>query len=72
MKKWWNHKFMQSKLLAENAIISSNYNIYMLPIDMPKAYVDRSTLFEHLEAMLNEDEIYILPYLPETNQKLQL
>ena len=50
------------KLLAEKAILSSDYHIYLLLRVMSKAFdtVDRKILFGHLEELLDEDELYIL------------
>ena len=53
------------KLLAEKAITSSDYNIYILLLDMSKAFdtVNRNQLFETLEEILLPDEIHILHIL---------
>ena len=50
------------KLLAEKAINSSNYKIFLSLFDMSKAYdtVNRRKLFEHLEQILNPDELHLL------------
>ena len=58
------------KLLTEKAILSSDYHIHLLLLDMSKAFdtVDREILFEHLEEILDADELYIfhiLTNLPE-------
>ena len=63
------------KLLAEKAIISSDYNIYLLLLDMSKAFdnFDRTTLFEHLEEILDDDELFIMHILtnkPEISVKI--
>ena len=62
-------------LLAEKAILSSDYHIYLLLLDMSKAFdtFDRKILFEHLEELLDEDELYILHILtnkPEISVKV--
>ena len=56
------------KLLAEKAIVSNDYKIHLLLLDMSKAFdtVNRKTLFEELEEILDEDELHILSIL--TNQ----
>ena len=58
------------KLLVEKAIISSDYTIHLLLLDMSKAFdtVDRKTLFEHLEEILHDDELYILHILTNNPQ----
>ena len=50
------------KLLAEKAIISNDYNIYLTLLDMSKAFdtVDPKILFEPLEEILNADELFIV------------
>ena len=50
------------KLLAEKAINSSNYKVFLSLFDMSKAFdtVNRRTLFEHLERILNPDELHLL------------
>ena len=58
------------KLLAEKAIISNDYKIHLLLLDMSKAFdtVDRNKLFEHLEEILHDDELYILHRLTNNPQ----
>lgn len=53
------------KLLAEKAIISQNYEIYLLLLDMSKAFdtVNRKILFEKLELVLDPDELHLLDVL---------
>ena len=53
------------KLLAEKAISSSDYKIYILLLDMSKAFdtVNRNQLFETLEEILLPDEIHLLHIL---------
>ena len=50
------------KLLAEKAITSSDYKIYILLLDMSKAFdtVNRNQLFETLEEILLPYEIHLL------------
>ena len=53
------------KILAEKAIISQDYNIYLLLLDMSKAFdtVNRKILFEELQEILDEDEMYLISVL---------
>ena len=53
------------KLLAEKAISSSDYKIYILLLDMPNAFdtVNRIQLFKTLEEILLPDEINLLHIL---------
>ena len=53
------------KILAEKAIISQDYNIYLLLLDMSKAFdtVNRKILFEELQEILDEDEMYLISIL---------
>ena len=53
------------KLLAEKAISSSDYKIYILLLDMSKAFdtVNRNQLFETLDEILLPDEIHLLHIL---------
>ena len=53
------------KVLAEKAITSSDYNIYILLLDMSKAFdtVNRNQLFETLEEIRLPDEIHLLHIL---------
>ena len=53
------------KLLAEKTITSSDYKIYILLLDMSKAFdtVNRNQLFETLEDILLPDEIHLLHIL---------
>ena len=52
-------------MLVEKAINASNYTIYILLLDMSKAFdtVDRKKLFEYLEGALNPDELHLLSIL---------
>ena len=64
------------KLLAEKAILNSDYTIYVMLLDMSKAFdtVNRKTLFENLEKILRKDEIHILSIItnePELRIKLE-
>ena len=58
------------KLLIEKAITSSDYNVYILLLDMSKAFdtVNRRILMEELQKVLQPDEIYLLSVL--TNRPL--
>ena len=61
------------KLLVEKAIISSDYVVHLLLLDMSKAFdtVDRNKLFEHLDEIMHGDELYILHILTN-NPQLQV
>ena len=50
------------KLLAEKAINSCNYKVFLSLFDMSRAFdtVNRRKLFERLERILNPDELHIL------------
>ena len=52
------------KTLAEKAITSSNYNIYLLLLNMSKAFdtVSRGKLLKDLQEILEPDELYICPF----------
>ena len=54
------------KLLIDKAITSNNYNIYILLLDMSKAFdtVNRKTLLQQLEKVLQPDELHLLSILP--------
>ena len=63
------------KILAGKAIASNDFKLYLLLIDLSKAFdtVDRNTLFLLLEEILNEDEmhlIYILTAEPKIKVKV--
>jgi exonuclease III len=53
------------KILAEKAITSSNYKLYILLLDMSKAFdtVNRNKLFEGLEEIMMPEELHILHIL---------
>ena len=53
------------KLLAEKAIISDDYQIHLLLLDMSKAFdtVNRKVLFEELEEVLEDDELHMISIL---------
>ena len=53
------------KQLAEKAIQSSNYKIYILMLNMSKAFdsVKKKMLMNHLEQLLGPDEIHLLSIL---------
>ena len=61
------------KLLAEKAITSSNYKLYLLLLDMSKAFdtVNRNILFTHLENILNPDELHLFSIIT-SKPKLQV
>ena len=58
------------KLLIEKAITSNNYDVYLLLLDMSKAFdtVNRKTLLKDLQEVLNADETHLLATL--TNRPL--
>ncbi len=53
------------KGLCEKAIASSDYTVYLLLLDMSKAFdtVRRDTLIERLEKILQSDELHLLSIL---------
>ena len=53
------------KMLAEKAITSSNYNIYLLLLDMSKAFdtVSRGKLLKDLQEILEPDELHMMSLL---------
>ena len=64
------------KTLPEKAIISNDYKVYLLLLDMSKAFdtVDRKKLFEELDDMLEGDELHLLSKItnqPELKVKLR-
>ena len=52
-------------MIAEKAITSNNYTAVLLLLDMSKAFdtVDRELLFNHLEKILEPDELHIISRL---------
>ena len=58
------------KMITEKAIISSNYKIYLILLDMSKAFdtVNRKILFDHLEETLAPDELYIMSRLTNNTE----
>ena len=61
------------KMLAEKAVISSDFKIYILLLDMSKAFdtVDRNKLFDSLEDILLPEELHLLHILTN-NVKLRV
>ena len=57
-------------MITEKAIISSNYKIYLILLDMSKAFdtVNRKKLFDHLEETLAPDELYIMSRLTNNTE----
>ena len=53
------------KVLAEKAITTSNYKIFILMLDMSKAFdsINRKKLMTYLSEILNEDEMYMMNLL---------
>ena len=53
------------KMIAEKAITSNDYTAFLLLLDMSKAFdtVDRELLFNHLEKILEPDELHIMSRL---------
>ena len=65
------------KLLVEKAILAKDYQIYLLLLDMSKAFepVNRRIVFEQLEEISNEGEMHIIGILtnkPEITVKIGL
>ena len=50
------------KLMAEQAINTENYQVFLALFDMSKAFdtVNREILFQHLEKILKPDELHLL------------
>ena len=53
------------KILAEKSITSEDFPIYLLMLDMSKAFdsIDRNTLLKHLSTFLEKSEIYLMHLL---------
>ena len=73
--RWTTEHVWVVKMIAEKAIISSNSKIYLLLLDMSKAFdtVNRKILFDHFEETLAPDELYIMSRLtkcPEIQVKV--
>ena len=62
------------KTLAEKAIVSSNYKLCLLLLDMSKVFdtVNRKRLFEELEDILDDDEQHLLSIVRMYKQKPKL
>ena len=54
-----------TKILAEKAITSQNYTIYLLMLDMSKAFdtVDQTMLLEDLRPIIEKDELFMIKCL---------
>ena len=61
-----------AKVSVEKAVTSANYPIYLLILDMSKAFdtVNRSTLMQELAKVLDPDELHIINVL--TNSQLKI
>ena len=73
--RWTTEHVWAVKMITEKAIISSNYKIYLILLDMSKAFdtVNRKILFDHLEETLAPAELYIMSRLtnsPEIQVKV--
>jgi hypothetical protein len=53
------------KLLAERAITSDGYDLYILMLDMSRAFdtIQRGTLIQHLKCILEPDELHLVSLL---------
>ena len=62
-----------AKVLVEKAITSANYPIHLLMLDMSKVFdtVNRSTLMQELEKVLDPDELHIINVLTNTQLKMR-
>ena len=54
--------FFTFKVLCEKAIISENYSINLLLLDMSKAFdtIERGTLIDDLKSTLENDELVLI------------
>ena len=61
-----------AKVSVEKAVTSANYPIYLLILDMSKAFdtVNRSTLMQELAKVLDPDELHIINVLTNTQLKI--
>ena len=61
-----------AKVSVEKAVASANYPIYLLILDMSKAFdtVNRSTLMQELAKVLDPDELHIINVLTNTQLKI--
>ena len=59
--------------MADKAVISEKYDIYLLMLDMSKAFdkVKRATLMKDLKYILEEDELHMI-YVLINNVKLRV
>ena len=57
-----------TKILTEKAITSQNYTIYLLMLDMSKAFdtVDRSILLDDLKLIIDEDALHLIKIMLKT------
>ena len=60
------------KVSVEKAVTSANYPIYLLMLDMSKAFdtLNRSTLMQELAKVLDPDELHIINVLTNTQLKI--
>ena len=62
-----------AKVLVEKAITSANYPVYLLMLEMLKAFgnVNQSMLMQELAKVLNPDELHIINVLTNTQLKIR-
>ena len=62
-----------AKVLVEKAITSANYPVYLLMLEMLKAFgnVNQSMLKQELAKVLNPDELHIINVLTNTQLKIR-
>ena len=61
-----------AKVLVKKAIISANYPIHLLVLNMPKVFdtINRSMLMQELAKVLNSDELHIINVSTNTQLKI--
>ena len=61
-----------AKVLVKKAITSTNYQIYLLMLNMPKVFdtINRSMLMQELAKVLDSDELYIINVPTNTQLKI--